>query len=156
MRMYAFLLNHMQEHKHCECRSRELHTTFWIAWELGLRSAPPSSRHPQEGGLDVVDCPVSRRGLLRCPWGLFPGPGHTFLLTSSSNHGCCAGLSSLLWGWRVADDDLERAPRHDMAHGLGALLSFRKPFDDRLYGITKVDGGSDRCVQQHLAVCVLR
>ncbi len=54
MRMYAFLLNHMQEHKHCECRSREFHATFWIAWELGLRSAPLSSRHPQEDGLDVV------------------------------------------------------------------------------------------------------
>ncbi len=56
---------------------------------------------------------VFRRGLLRCPWHLFPGPGCTFLLTFGTRLGAsaavaAAGLSSLLWGGWVAKDDLER------------------------------------------------
>ncbi len=96
---------------------------------------------------------LSRRGLLRCPWRLFPGPGHTFLLTSGSRLGAsaavaAAGLSSLLWGGWVAEDDLEREGGWNKC--LGALLGFRKLFDDWLHGIAKEAGGSDRCVQKHL------
>ncbi len=111
MRMYAFLLNDMQEHKHCECHTREHRATFCVAWELGLRCTPPSSRHPQEDGFEAAGGPASRRGLLCCPWRPLPGLGHTFLLASGSRLGAAAAaavLSSLLWGGRVADDDLER------------------------------------------------
>ncbi len=37
---------------------------------------------------------LSRRGLLRCPWRLFPGPGHTFLLTSGSRLGASAAVAA--------------------------------------------------------------
>ncbi len=131
MRMYASLLNNIQEHKHCECRSRKLCATSWLAWALGLRSAPPSSRHPQEDGLEDAGGPVSRRGLLRCPWHLFPGPGHTFLLTSGSRLGAAAavaaaGLSSLLWGGQVADDDLEREGGWNERLGMTWLIALAR------------------------------
>ncbi len=79
-------------------------------------------------------------------------PPHVRLPPRGLGRGRCCGhfLPSLGWVGR------RRWSRHDMAHGLGVLLRFRKPFDDWLYGIAKEAGGSDRCVQKHLAVWVLK